>query len=1142
MPMPRRPILILAAALLVIASAALWWWRSSPSGLPQPGTGEYERATRGFYTGLAALEVGLLDDALGHFTTVTQVAPAEPAGWANVAVAHLRRGDVEAAAAPVEAALRLDEDHAPTQLLAARLEIARGRLDEGVAHLRRAVALDDEDVRARFALAEELERAGEAGAGEALTLLDDILARNAGNTAVLLERTRLAAVQSDQARMEDSVATLSAAAAEWPEAARTQYAALASAVRSRDATAAVRGTLLLRNVLARVPSFTSDLAVVRTPPELVADTIDAFVVLPSPTATPAVPDRALTFAAEPLGDAAAAVVTLHSPDGVARPVPIATDGSRIWRTDGREIGTFPGSDASPPGVHGLLALDWNNDFATDLLAAGSGGIRLYVQRDGTFVDSTATAFPSPAAQSCDCVSAWSADIEMDGDLDLVLGIRGGGTRVLRNNGDGTGTPVDLFASVTDAVSFAWADLDGDGDPDAAVAASGRLRIFLNGRAGQFTEIDAPALAPTAIAAADLGADGRFEIVSTDARGGLRSASLDVSGAWREATLAADGARDEAAGALWIADLDNNGALDVVRTGTATRIWLADERHQLEPLGDALRARVTGIADLDGDGRLDLAGVSGAPVQLRNRGTAPYHWKQIQVRAQAAAGDQRINPFAVGGEIDVRAGLLRQHQLLTGLPVHVGLGAYTSIDVARIVWPNGVAQAEFALGADDAITAEQRLKGSCPWVFAYDGSSMQFVTDFIWRSPLGLRINAQDTAGVTQTEDWIRIRGDQLAPRDGKYDVRITAELWETHFFDHVSLMTVDHPAGTEVFVDERFHPVRPVPFTVLPVRELQPVSQVLDHGGGDVTMFVADRDGVHLPPHTRGHYQGIAGDHTVTFTVPERQGEDADGRPVLIAQGWVYPTDSSINVAVAQGTRERPRALSLEAETADGGWRVVDGDLGFPAGKNKTMVIDLTGAGSARRLRLRTSMEISWDRLATGLLTDAHLRTERLAASAADLRFRGYSHTMWPRGDAPETPVYAPVAATAQRWRDLVGYYTRFGDVAELIAGVDDRYVIMNAGDELALSFDAPPPPPDGWTRDFVLIGDGWEKDGDFNTAFSDTVLPLPSHGAAYGAGSLQPLEADPVYRRHAEDWQRFHTRHVRPEHFGRGLAVGSTR
>ena len=191
---------------------------------------------------------------------------------------------------------------------------------------------------------------------------------------------------------------------------------------------------------------------------------------------------------------------------------------------------------------------------------------------------------------------------------------------------------------------------------------------------------------------------------------------------------------------------------------------------------------------------------------------------IRPRAQQTAGDQRINSFGVGGEIEVRSGLLVQKQLLTGAPVHFGLGTHTAIDVARIVWPNGVAQAEFGVGVDDAMVAEQRLKGSCPWVFAWDGTRMGFVTDFLWRSPLGLRINAQDTAGVTQTEDWVRSRGDQLVPRDGVYDVRITAELWETHFFDHVSLLVVDHPADTEVFVDERFSPRTPPALAVHAMR------------------------------------------------------------------------------------------------------------------------------------------------------------------------------------------------------------------------------------------------------------------------------------------------------------------------------------
>jgi hypothetical protein len=174
-------------------------------------------------------------------------------------------------------------------------------------------------------------------------------------------------------------------------------------------------------------------------------------------------------------------------------------------------------------------------------------------------------------------------------------------------------------------------------------------------------------------------------------------------------------------------------------------------------------------------------------------------------------------------------------------------------------------------------------------------------------------------------------------------------------------------------------------------------------------------------------------------------------------------------------------------------------------------------------------------------VSDARLQTVRLDPARADLRYRGYSETRSDRRDEPETPVYDRIANVVPRWRDLSGYYTRFGDVRELLAKVEDRYVIMNAGDELRLSFQAPPPPAQGWARDFVLIGDGWVKDGDFNTSFSKTVLPLPAHDRPdYQSSSfvMPTLEADPVYRRHQEDWQTFHTRFVSPRAFLDGLTL----
>jgi hypothetical protein len=230
--------------------------------------------------------------------------------------------------------------------------------------------------------------------------------------------------------------------------------------------------------------------------------------------------------------------------------------------------------------------------------------------------------------------------------------------------------------------------------------------------------------------------------------------------------------------------------------------------------------------------------------------------------------------------------------------------------------------------------------------------------------------------------------------------------------------------------------------------------------------------------------------------------------------------------------------VSLEAQQPGGAWTVVNPDVGFPAGKNKTMLIDLRGPIGARRFRLRTNLEIYWDRLAVASPARVQPATKRLPLSSAELRFRGYSQTTSPRGESPETPIYERLANTSPRWRDLTGYYTRFGNVKELLAVIDDRYVIMNAGDELRLRFDEQPAPQSGWQRDFVLIGDGWEKDGDYNTSYSETVVPLPSHDRPdYGAPRASlALEDDPVYRRHPDDWIEYHTRYITPRPFVKAL------
>jgi hypothetical protein len=218
----------------------------------------------------------------------------------------------------------------------------------------------------------------------------------------------------------------------------------------------------------------------------------------------------------------------------------------------------------------------------------------------------------------------------------------------------------------------------------------------------------------------------------------------------------------------------------------------------------------------------------------------------------------------------------------------------------------------------------------------------------------------------------------------------------------------------------------------------------------------------------------------------------------------------------------------------------VSDDLGFPAGKNKTVLIplpqELLQAGQ-RRFRLRTNLEVYWDSLAwSAAALEGNLEARRVPATLAELRHRGFSELSPLDRRKPDLPRYDRLSGLGQRWRDLEGYYTRFGDVRELLEIVDDRYVIMNAGDEIVLNFAASSPPRAGWKRDFVLIGDGWVKDGDYNTAYSRTVHPLPTHAVADYSEFGGALFGDPHLQQYFDVWQRFHTRYVTPYHFGRGL------
>jgi tetratricopeptide (TPR) repeat protein len=1141
----------------------------SAGKLPDRSSKEYGDVVSAFYVGLAALQVGDDVHADSRLSELTRLVPGEPAGWANWGILALRQRNYDLAAQRLERARDLAPKNDQVYDLLGILESQRGNSTQAIADLRTAAELNPKNLRAIYQLAEEVERQGAANSDSGFQeLIQKILTAQPDNLAALLELSRIAAKRGDAATLKSAVAQISARSSAWPPEVQHQLAVVQSASAGPDLHLAATQTTFLRNVLVRVPEYRQSLKAIKAAPGEEAEPFTHFLRVESPVFKPAPADAALTFNPQPVANLGEGhwnwlgAIPLGSA-GV--PAVAVANGREVRLSTGAKF-PFPGGPSSvPPMPEGILALDFTYDFKTDLVLAGAGGVRLLAQDSPTsFRDVTAQAKLPKSVSNAPYTGAWAVDIEADGDLDIVLGAKAGVPTVLRNNGDGTFLPIHPFADVSGMRGFAWADIDGDGNPDAAIIdGAWRLHVFMNERQGQFRERPLPANLSLvkAVAAADVNNDGVLDLLAVQADGAIiRISDKNEGQTWDTAEIArVPDAANYLAGdvRLRVADLDNNGALDLFLSPTAqvpgkttagALIWLGDEQEKFGLLKQSTGpALVFDAADLSGDGKLDLLGLSadGQPVQAMNQGAKNYHWQVVRPHAAQAVGDQRINPFGVGGEVEIRSGLLVQKQPIAGPQLHFGLGEQTTTEVVRVIWPNGTVRAEFGVKADQEVVTEQRLKASCPFLFAYNGKQMEFVKDAVpWGSAIGLRINTLGSANIAATGEWYKIGRDQLVPHDGFYDVRVTAELWEVYYYDYLALTTVDHPIGTEIFVDERFV-IPPAKLGITTVATPHNIARAVDDNGQDVTDIVRTLDGKALNTFGRGQFQGLTRDHYLEVDL----GDDApkSGPLYLIAQGSIHDTESSVNVAITQGSRWRAHGLSVEVPDGRGGWITAQDNLGFPAGRKKTILFNLTNVfrpGTPRRVRLRTNLEIYWDAIhwAQGA-PDTLLKEMTLDPTVADLHYRGYSVMHMPVGaGAPEVPDYNQIEGTKQHWRDLIGYYTRYGDIRELLTKIDDRYVIVNSGDEMSLRFPEQPPPPAGWVRDFVIKGDGWIKDGDYNSTFSKTVLPLPYHAKDEYTTRPGKLEDEWVYRHHREDWQTYHTRYVTPDVFKNSLRSGPNR
>ena len=809
-------------------------------------------------------------------------------------------------------------------------------------------------------------------------------------------------------------------------------------------------------------------------------------------------------------------------------------------------------------VQAIRSLDADIDGRADLVVLSTNRLQIFSQKDGKWQPTFGVDIPG------DANAFIAADLDDDADLpatdqqgklippaDPEFIVSGpGGLWVFENHRaeDGARSLVlrdkDVpWAGATDVAAVVLLDVDGDGDLDIfAGGPTPRWFIyrgnFLFGEVTERSQRPPTEFCGIAAAAIDWDRDVDIDLIVVSAEHGIayfenirhgRFRYRDLGPTWKALQTATSVSAVELNSLVdwdtetlpirpWHlpADYDNDGNIDSVTGGADPQLYLSHAPGKFTRQAETftgLTANQACADDVDGDGDVDVWFIGKDAVLALNDGNQD-HWielrpRGIQEKGNGPSNSKRVNHQAIGSLVELRVGDRYQAGIVEGQSIRFGLGKATKPDALRIVWTNGVPRVILDPKIDMVLTEEMLPIGSCPYVYTWNGERFEFYTDLLWNAPLGLK-HAEDVVAGWREWEYLKIDGDCLKPHRDKYVLQMTEELWEIAYFDQVKLIAVDHPADVEIFTNEKVGPPEIAQPKIHTVKMPRLPVAARDSQGQDILHDVLQRDGHFTKTYDKKIASGLTPEHYLELDF----GDLGDAKQVtLFLTGWMYPTDTSINVQFSQDpTMPRPRPPALWAVDAAGEWREVQPFMGFPGGKTKTIAVDLSAAvthGDAR-LRIVTNMEFYWDHaFITVDETPVAVREQELPLQHADLHFRGCSQAVYRPFNGPEFYDYDQVR-TQPQWPPLRGHFTRYGDITPLLRDREDHLVVFTAGDEMTLTFGLPQEPlPEGWVRDFVLYNVGWDKDAALNTVHGTMAEPLPFREMkVYGNGEERPRDA----------------------------------
>ena len=723
----------------------------------------------------------------------------------------------------------------------------------------------------------------------------------------------------------------------------------------------------------------------------------------------------------------------------------------------------------------------------------------------------------------------SGDMDGDGDLDLIAALQSGALKVLVNRGNRTFFEAPVGSVTVDAddpiACMSIGDLDRDLDLDVLTlhAKSGRVGLLENllhlqtrhRYLDQLPAIDVSKQNGTAngmfLSMEDVDGNIGWDIVASSAAQSMVAfANSSDVGVWTvDHVETNDGFASESIARPVLGDFDNDSYLEWLGPENAYRIgpWGIQSMDQapVVTLADSILP-----TDMNGDGRLDLAGIANGILSATTNATeSDDHYLTFRFKGIADNGNNsgRVNQYAIGSTLELRFGPHYRSRVIRTPATHFGVDGAESVDSIRIIMPNGFTQSVIKPAIDLVVEEEQTLKGSCPYLYTWDGQQFAFQTDCLWAAPLGLQV----AAGIVQKDrpwEYLLIDGDKVAPNaKGDYEFRLTEELWEVAYVDHVKVTAIDHPADVTVLTNEKVGPPSIAQQRVFTYRDdqlFQPQSATGTQGD-DITERLSQNDGQFVKGFDYRIRQGLCPPHWIDVDFGDKATQaianDPDAEVTMILRGWILPTDTSLNIQIDQNPKlpaiEFP-SVWVPDSNSEGGWKQVIPFMGFPGGKTKDIVVDLTEHINAQdpRIRMRTSAQIYWDSAKLAIQDKASVpqtRAHELTMTAAEVAYHGFSTLVEGTGNGPSGYDYSRPKQRA-KWPPLKGFVSDFGPALAPLQQWDDDMLVISGGDEIRMTFTVPSEPlPAGWKRDFIFHCVGWDKDADLNTLTGQSIGPLPS-------------------------------------------------